>query len=86
MWHYLSRVDLGDFMRVGQLLWLVMLGRQRGTGCEGGGGGETVKVRGSPSLSDDAATSWAISHMCLGLSALGRQDRERKSVSLSLCL
>lgn len=32
MWHYLSSVDLGDFMRVGQLLWLVILGRKGGTG------------------------------------------------------
>lgn len=87
MWHYLSRVDLGDFMRVGQLLRLVILGRKRGTeGGWGGGGAETVKVRGSPSVLDCAATSWAISHMCLGLSALGRQGRERKSVTLSLCL
>lgn len=75
MWHYLSGVDLGDFMRVWQLLWLVMLGP------------ETVKVRRSPSVSDCAATSRAISRMCLGLSALGRQGSERKSVTSSpLCL
>lgn len=75
MWHYLSEVDLGGFMRVWQLLRLVILGA------------ETVKVRRSPSVSDSAATSRAISSMCLGLSASGRQGSERKSVTSSrLCL
>lgn len=50
MWHYLSRVDLGDFMRVGQLLWLVILARKRGTGVGGVGGrgdckGSRISVR-----------------------------------------
>lgn len=50
MWHYLSTVDLGDFMRVGQLLRLVIPGRKRGTGVLWvGGGAETVKVHGSSS-------------------------------------
>lgn len=81
MWHYLSGVDLEDFMRVGQLLRLVTLGRKKGTV----GGGGTVKVRGSPSVLKYAATSSAISHMCLGLSAFG-ETGQRGNLSPWLCV
>lgn len=47
-------------------------------GRRGWGGAETVKVRGSPSVLKYAATSSAISHMCLGLSAFGETGQREE--------